>query len=141
MVITEEPTNQTPDSIDVSSLPDGPGGSLPGYKALNGVAEKSSDLIGGILGEKAGATSEDFFEVMLKDTSLVGSNACVPQSGMELREMVEDNTRCTIISLLPGKMYNVALPDSDDDMTVSSRKVIIGNPIALPTIDLSLIHI
>ena len=132
MVITEEPTNGTP---DVSSLPDGPGGSLPGYKALNGVAEKSSDLVGGILGEEAGAASEDFFETMLKDTSLVGSNACVPQSGMELREMVEDNTRCTIISLLPGKIYNVALPDSDDDMTVSGRKVIIGNPIALPTID------
>jgi len=130
--VTELPGGGT---IGGEGLPDGPGGSLPGYKILDGVAEKSSDLVAGVFGEKAGAASEDFFDTLLKDTSMVGGTACVPQSGLELREMAEDNSRCPIISLLPGKMYNVALPDSDDDITISGRKVIIGNPIALPTID------
>lgn len=131
--IVAEPAE--PEEVSAESLPDGPGGSLPGYKVLDGVAEKSSDLIGGVFGEEAGATSEDFFSTMLKDTSLISGSACVPQSGMELRQMAEDPSRCAIISLLPGKIYNVALPDSDDDITISTRKVIIGNPISLPTID------
>jgi hypothetical protein len=133
--IIVEPEEPKDEPIADPGLPDGPGGSLPGYKLLDGVAEKSSDLVTGVFGQDAGAASEDFFSTLLKDTSMVGGQACVPQSGMELREMAADPNRCTIISLLPGKLYNVALPDSDEHITISSRKVIIGNPISLPTID------
>ena len=130
----EEPEEET--GVTDGGLPDAPGVSLPGYKLLDGVADASSDLVTNVFGEAAGAQTEDFFGTLLKDsTTMAAGMSCTPQSGMELREMVEDNTRCTIITLLPGKLYTVALPDDDADMTVSGRKVIIGNPIAMPTID------
>jgi hypothetical protein len=114
-------------------ISEGPGGSLPGAKALeqlNGFTVGAFDALG--LTDLADDT-ENFFNMLVKDTSMAGG--CTPQSGAELRAMLEDPNGCTIISLLPGMTYNVALPDSDDDITISSRKVVVGNPILLPTID------
>ncbi len=126
------------------TIGDGPGGisdgsgiSLPGAKAfeqLSGVAGKSSDTLDALGLGALGDDSENFFNTLMKDTSLVGG--CTPQSGAELRAMLEDPNGCTVISLLPGMKYNVAIAeDVDDDITISSRKVVVGNPIALPTID------
>jgi len=66
------------------------------------------------------------------------AGACVPADGLDLRRMVEDATICTVITLRAGVTYDVALPGSDDEVIVRSRKVLIGNPIFLPTLDGSL---
>lgn len=81
-----------------------------------------------------------FLQSLVKATSVMGAatslhGGCMPTTGLELREMVEDTSRCTIITLLPGKVYDVALEGKPDDIKVRSRKVIIGNPISMPTID------
>jgi len=80
-----------------------------------------------------------FLQQLVQATSILGATTlqggCMPADGMELRRMVEDPNACTIITLRPGKVYNVALEGKADDITVRSRKVIIGNPISLPTID------
>jgi hypothetical protein len=52
-----------------------------------------------------------------------GAGACIPSDGLSLRKMVEDPSSCTVITLKPGVIYNVALPGKPDDVTVSSRYV------------------
>jgi hypothetical protein len=130
-------------------------------KPLPGIVKNANaDLLAGLLnGQNKGAAASSssttqangsassdqqkdkaaFLQQLVKATSVLGpatlQGGCMPTDGLELREMVEDTTRCTIITLIPGKIYNVALEGKPDDITVRSRKVIIGNPISLPTID------
>jgi hypothetical protein len=79
--------------------------------------------------------------MLVKATSVAGASSthgtgiCIPEDGLMLRAMLEDPKSCTIITLRPGVTYNVAKPGSDDDITIATRKVVIGNPIFLPTID------
>lgn len=105
------------------------------------------DLLAGLLNSQnkqqglANTTAVDadgkqaaFLAALAKATSLaagvngnggIGSRAgaCIPEDGLALRDMLEDPNSCTIISLRPGIRYNVAKPDSDDDITIRSRKV------------------
>jgi len=80
-----------------------------------------------------------FLQQLVQATNVLSAaplkGGCMATDGLELRRMVEDVNACTIITLIPGKIYNVALEGKADDITVRSRKVIIGNPIAVPTID------
>ncbi len=88
---------------------------------------------------------EAFLNALIKATSVAGAAAqagagagaaCVPEDGLALRAMLEDPNSCTIVTLRAGVTYDVAIAeDVDDDITISSRKVVIGNPIFLPTID------
>ncbi len=123
----------------LSSFAPKTGDQLIGAKALqqlSGAAAKSSEQVTGAmealgLGDVTPA-SESFFATMVKDSALAGG--CTPQTGLELRAMLEDPNGCTIVTLLPGTTYNVA-KEGHTEVVISSAKVVIGNPIALPTLD------
>lgn len=59
-----------------------------------------------------------------------GGAACVPADGDELKSMAENNDACVLITLIPHKVYKMSA-----ETIISSRKVIMGNPIGLPIID------
>lgn len=109
------------------------------HEQLKGFAAKSNEQMTGAAEALAGIVelpeAETYFNTLVKETSMSGG--CTPTNGMELRRMLEDPDGCTIISLLPGQTYNVAIPDDakKSSVAISSRKVVVGNPIALPTVD------
>jgi hypothetical protein len=117
--------------------------SLMGAKALQqltGTVAKANDKMTdamGVLGVAAlpdEAEMEKMLGLMVQETSM--ASGCTPQTGAELRAMLEDNSRCTFVTLLPGYKYEVpAASDAKAGIAITGRKVVIGNPIALPTVD------
>ena len=84
-------------------------------------------LLYGLLG---GGGSGDFGKSILKGTNMQGGAACVPADGNELQSMAQDASSCVLITLIPGKVYTMPA-----ETIITSRKVIMGNPIALPIVD------
>ncbi len=142
------------------AVPAAPVAAVPADKPLPGLVKNANaDLLSGLLNAQdkgpvassttattqANASADQqkekaaFLQQLVQATSVKGAaslqGGCTPIDGLDLRRMVEDPTACTVITLQPGKMYNVAIEGEPDDVTVRSRKVIIGNPVFLPTID------
>ena len=116
--------------------------SLVGAKALQQLTgsvakanDKMTDAVG-VLGVAMPdeAEMEKVLATMVQETSMAGG--CTPQTGAELRAMLEDNSRCTFVTLLPGYKYEIpAINPTKSGIAITGRKVVIGNPIALPTVD------
>jgi hypothetical protein len=101
-------------------------------------AKSSGGIGGGLLSGLLGGASQSTASAPTAASTITargwaaleaaGATVCSPRNGSELVEMVTYGP-CTVITLRPSATYNVT-----KTMNVTSTKIIVGNPVFLPTL-------